>query len=148
MQLPKADRPDSRSSMGRFIVDLMRHDGKKVRERDVLKKAKNLIRKEADETKEVTMIQTHVIHQDSVLITHDFDAGQSTLTMNHKLGRASQVKVRRLYELLAKSEFKLSDFAASLDAAAGKGKSKGKKGAAGESADADGPGTDKDGADG
>ena len=64
--------------MGRFIVDIMHHDGNPV---DVRKRRNPnpILSKSIDGTSK------QVINQDSVLIKHDFDAGQSKLAKNHQM---------------------------------------------------------------
>ena len=122
-QLDK-ERPDSKSSMGRFIEDILQHDrsgqpqqgrspprtGGKMSTASPSTRPRGVVSKSIDvaasgplkvnQTKTYVVTKDNVINQDSILIKHDFDAGQSKLLKTHDMTRKAQERMMQLVAML------------------------------------------------
>ena len=100
---------ESKSSMGCFIVDLLRGDAKAAATKPVSSalpqaRPRHQVSKSIDVSSLVAMTKkitpNQVINQDSILIKHDFDAGQSKLMKNHDMTQKAQQRMQKLIAML------------------------------------------------
>lgn len=105
----KTTELETKSSMGCFIVDLLRGDAKAAATKPVSSalpqaRPRHQVSKSIDVSSLVAMTKkitpNQVINQDSILIKHDFDAGQSKLMKNHDMTQKAQQRMQKLIAML------------------------------------------------